>query len=104
MRASATRTALLIAALALASASPRAAAATATAAEHEISLAGADFADPFVLREGATYYAFATGTRTANLQVARSEDLVTWSLLPRDPLPVLPSWAGKEAGLTWAPS
>ena len=68
----------------------------------ENSLTG-DFADPFVLRAGSEYYAFATGVAPLNLQVARSHDLTTWTLLG-EALPELPSWASKVHGLTWAPS
>jgi beta-xylosidase len=67
------------------------------------SLADADFADPFVLRDGNAYYAFATGARGAHVQLARSTDLAAWTLLP-DALPSLPSWASRSDGLTWAPS
>jgi beta-xylosidase len=65
--------------------------------------ANVDFADPFVLRDGKTYYAFATAARGAHVQVARSFDLTTWTALP-DALPELPKWAGRQASLTWAPS
>jgi len=63
----------------------------------------ADFADPFVLREGAMYYAFGTGTNGRHVQVARSSDLRAWSALP-DALPVLPAWASQRGAYTWAPS
>jgi beta-xylosidase len=68
----------------------------------ETPTAASDFPDPFVLRDGDTYYAFATGIDDGyNLQVARSRDLATWTMLG-DALPVLPSWATKN--FTWAPS
>jgi hypothetical protein len=60
-----------------------------------------DFPDPFVLRQGATYFAFATNAGTSNIQVASSTDLARWTVLP-DALPHLPAWA--VAGLTWAPA
>jgi hypothetical protein len=62
-----------------------------------------DFPDPFVLRDGATYYAFGTNSGSKNIQAAKSTDLANWTLLP-DALPKLPSWAASNAGLTWAPS
>ena len=62
-----------------------------------------DFPDPFVLRDGDSYYAFATGTHGRNVQVARSRDLRGWAWLP-DALPTLPSWAVRDSKLTWAPS
>ncbi len=59
----------------------------------------ADFPDPFVLRDGDTYYAYATTDAAQHLQLARSADLVTWEPL-HDPLPKLPAWS---SGDTWAP-
>jgi beta-xylosidase len=60
-----------------------------------------DFPDPFVLRAGITYYAYATQTGDVNVQVIQSHDLMTWEHLG-DALPVLPDWAGP--GRTWAPA
>jgi beta-xylosidase len=62
-----------------------------------------DFPDPFVLREGTTYYAFATNAGGKNVPVATSTDLATWSTVA-DALPTLPVWAKANASLTWAPS
>lgn len=61
-----------------------------------------NFADPFVLKVGDTWYAYATGDLVANLQVARSADLVRWERLD-DALPELPEWSALQKGLTWAP-
>jgi beta-xylosidase len=59
-----------------------------------------DFPDPFVLRVGDTYYAYATTDGAGkHLQMERSKDLVTWEELG-DPLPKLPTWS---TGDTWAP-
>ena len=59
-----------------------------------------DFPDPFVLRVGDTYYAYATTDGAGkHLQLERSHDLVTWEEL-NDPLPKLPVWS---TGDTWAP-
>jgi beta-xylosidase len=63
----------------------------------------ADFPDPFILRAGTTYYAFATNAGAENIQAASSTDLAHWTILP-DALPMLPSWAQSGSGLTWAPS
>jgi beta-xylosidase len=60
-----------------------------------------DFPDPFVLRVGKRYHAYATQTGNVNVQVMRSSDRVTWTQ-PRDALPELPEWAGW--GHTWAPA
>jgi beta-xylosidase len=58
-----------------------------------------DFPDPFILEAGGRYYAYATTDVAQNLQLARSDDLVTWEELD-DPLPKLPAWS---SGDTWAP-
>ena len=61
-----------------------------------------DFADPAILKVGATYFVFATTDGSDNLQAARSTDLVHWSRLA-DPLPRLPAWQPSTKGYTWAP-
>jgi beta-xylosidase len=63
-----------------------------------------DFADPHVVRDGDTFYAYATGLPDAfiDIQVVTSTDLVEWSE-PADALPDRPGWQPLEAGLTWAP-
>ena len=60
-----------------------------------------DFPDPDVLEVDGVYYAYATNANLRNVQVARSEDLETWEVLPVDALPELPSWV--IPGKTWAP-
>src|SRR5205823_3736927 len=60
-----------------------------------------DFPDPFVVRVGDRYYAYATQHGRVAVQVMRSGDLADWSR-PREALPELPSWA--EAGHNWAPA
>jgi beta-xylosidase len=62
---------------------------------------GADFADPFVLRTGRGYCAYATQTGAVNVQVMASADLARWEHLG-DALPQLPGWAAP--GHTWSPS
>ena len=60
-----------------------------------------DFPDPFVLRVGDTYYAYATNGNDQQVQTATSKDLVHWTPGP-DALPrVAPKWAYN--GATWAP-
>ena len=61
----------------------------------------ADMPDPFVLRVGSEYFAYATGSDYKNVQLRRSTDLTTWSDVT-DVLPTLPPWA--DWGFTWAPS
>jgi beta-xylosidase len=74
-----------------------------------------NFPDPDVIQVGDTFYAYATtnydpGTgRGSNIQVARSDDLVTWERL-EDALPELAAWSGLTTlfqrllhAATWAP-
>jgi hypothetical protein len=61
-----------------------------------------DFPDPSVLQVGHTYYAYATNAFGKNVQVARSQDMVHWDLLP-DAMPALPSWAQPGGSYVWAP-
>ena len=61
-----------------------------------------NFADPFVLEVDGTYYAYATGNLTFNIQVTTSTDLVNWERV-REALPRLPLWQPTSKGLTWAP-
>ncbi len=60
-----------------------------------------DFPDPFVLRVGASYLAFATETAGIDVQVMASPDLRTWTHLG-NALGGLPPWAGR--GHTWSPA
>jgi hypothetical protein len=60
-----------------------------------------DFPDPFVLRVGNVYFAYATNSVGGNIQIIESSDLTHWSALG-NALPNLPKWA--VAGETWAPS
>jgi hypothetical protein len=60
-----------------------------------------DFADPYVMRVGSTYYAFATNAAGGSVQQARSNDLMSWSLAS-NALANLPPWA--SPGSVWAPA
>ncbi len=63
-----------------------------------------DFPDPAVIRAAdGRFYVYATqgGDPIRNIQVARSEDLVRWTLVG-DALPVKPSWASGTQDF-WAP-
>ncbi len=60
-----------------------------------------DFPDPFVLRVGSSYYAYATNTDDKNVPVLATHGFFG-SGGRREALPALPSWA--EPGWTWAPS
>ena len=95
-------------ALALAGASVPAATREATASPLFVPVLTTDFPDPFVLPHAGGYLAYATngGASHANVQMARSTDLVNWSVARtgdkfHDAMPVLPAWA--ERGRTWAP-
>ncbi len=59
-----------------------------------------NFPDPFVLKVGKMYYAYATNGNGENVQTATSPDLVHWRPGP-DALPKLGRW--DFPGNTWAP-
>jgi len=61
-----------------------------------------NFADPFILQVGDTFYAYATNSASKNISLARSTDLLKWQILP-DAMPALPRWAKLTGGLVWAP-
>ena len=84
------------------SAVPPSAVASLAATQFENPVIDRNYADPFVLRVDDTYYAFATGDLTYNIQVSTSEDLVTWTPR-REALRNLPIWQPSAKGLTWAP-
>lgn len=65
----------------------------------------ANFPDPFVLRAGNEFLAYATN-QGVNVQMARSANLVDWELIRdgsalHDAMPRMPPWA--RANFTWAP-
>jgi len=62
-----------------------------------------NFPDPAILQVGTSYYAYATDGNGKNIQVARSPDLIHWTLLPVDALPTTPSWAQPVGTYVWAP-
>jgi beta-xylosidase len=76
--------------------------ASADAGQFQNPVIDRNYPDPFVLRAGGRYYAFATGDLTYNIQVSTSDDLVTWSPR-REALRNLPAWQPSAKGLTWAP-
>ncbi|ULH17260.1 glycoside hydrolase family 43 protein (plasmid) [Deinococcus sp. KNUC1210] len=59
-----------------------------------------NFPDPFILKAGNVYHAYATNGVNGNVQHAESRDLTHWKVVG-DALPTLPDWA--QPGLTWAP-
>ncbi|CAN5236734.1 hypothetical protein BH18ACT4_BH18ACT4_13090 [soil metagenome] len=60
-----------------------------------------DFADPFVLRVGAEYFAYSTNGGGGNVQLIRAENLGQWRWVG-NALPALPPWAAPNR--TWAPA
>lgn len=60
-----------------------------------------DFADPFVLRDGGSYYAYATNTGDDHIPVLTSGGLFG-TAKRTDALPKLPAWSGP--GFVWAPA
>src|SRR3954451_24657007 len=60
-----------------------------------------NFPDPFVLKDGDTYYAYATNGDGKQVQTATSSDLAHWTLGP-DALPQVAEKWGYN-GATWAP-
>ncbi len=61
-----------------------------------------DFPDPFILRVGDQFYAYATNSGKDRVQVALSSDLVHWEMQP-DAMPILRGWTLTSPGFTWAP-
>ena len=64
-----------------------------------------NFPDPFILRVGSEFLAYATNN-VANVQMARSTNLVDWQPIRdgdrlHDAMPQMPPWA--RANFTWAP-
>ena len=63
-----------------------------------------DFPDPFVLRVGSQYYAYATNTSSCNVQVLRACNAPNRWEWVGEGLPKLPGWATSYEKLTWAPA
>jgi GH43 family beta-xylosidase len=61
-----------------------------------------NFPDPFVLPDGAGYYAYATNGDGINVPVLHSTDLQAWRKLP-DAMPKLASWVRPHEPHVWAP-
>jgi beta-xylosidase len=58
-----------------------------------------DFPDPYVLKMGATYYAYSTNSGTQDIPTLVSHDLVHWKA-GKDAFPVPPRWVSSNI---WAP-
>jgi beta-xylosidase len=62
----------------------------------------ANFPDPFLLKEGDTWYAYATNGSSRNVQLATSTDLVQWKV-QADAMPSLAPWVKLSSSDVWAP-
>jgi Glycosyl hydrolases family 43 len=60
-----------------------------------------DFADPDILVNQGSYFAYGTNSTAGNIQIMESSDLAHWTKVG-DALPTLASWA--TPGDTWAPA
>lgn len=58
-----------------------------------------DFPDPYVLKVGTTYYAYATNTDSEDIPTLHSRDLVHWKA-GKDAFPAPPRWVSSDI---WAP-
>ncbi len=63
---------------------------------------GGDFPDPTVIEVDDSYYAYATQGSSGLIQMARSDDLQSWELLPQGALEQVPGWS--EPLSVWAPA
>lgn len=61
-----------------------------------------DFPDPYILKVGTVFYAYATNAGGKKIQVAHSSDLVNWNT-PGEALTQFPSWAVPDSTTVWAP-
>jgi len=61
-----------------------------------------NFADPYVMLVGDTFYAYSTNARGKNTPVIRSRDLIEWEEMG-DALPKRPKWSAEVNFLNWAP-
>ncbi len=61
-----------------------------------------NFPDPAVIEVDGAFYSFATNSNHRNIPVARSYDLIDWSLLA-DALPELAPWVQPLPNMVWAP-
>ncbi len=62
-----------------------------------------DFADPYVLEDGGTFYAYSTNSDGMHVPVLSSRGLFTTGAR-HDALPKLPAWSAQGFGRVWAPS
>ncbi|KAL0259194.1 hypothetical protein SLS55_006699 [Diplodia seriata] len=68
---------------------------------------GSNFPDPSLIKVGSTWYSFATnsndGSGSTHVQIAKSSDFNSWTLLGKDALPNLPGWVNTANPAVWAP-
>jgi hypothetical protein len=70
-----------------------------------IAALNGDFPDPTAIQSGNMTWAFATGARAINIQIASKTGVGPWNLLGgEDALPRLPRWVDAKDPQVWAPS
>lgn len=93
-----------------------------TTGNSQVNLAiNQDFADPCIIQSGTEWYAFASNNHKTlgnaaavgsdsliNVQIATSQDFVSWTVTGADALPTVGAWADPNAGsqgaAVWGPS
>ncbi|KAH7031943.1 putative endo-arabinase [Macrophomina phaseolina] len=65
-----------------------------------------NFPDPSIIRVGNTWYSFGTNSADnggVHVQIAKSDDFNSWTVLGKDALPNLPGWVYTANPAVWAP-
>ncbi|KAF4308635.1 glycoside hydrolase family 43 protein [Botryosphaeria dothidea] len=63
-----------------------------------------NFPDPSIVKVGTTWYSFATNSGGINVQIAKSLDFKSWTVISgKDALPNLPRWVNNTDPAVWAP-
>lgn len=65
-----------------------------------------NFPDPSIIHVGNTWYSFATNNADnsgIHVQIAKSTDFTSWTVLSKDALPNLPGWVYTANPAVWAP-
>jgi beta-xylosidase len=75
---------------------------TSPAAFYDRPVLAQNFPDPAVIEADGAFYAYATNSNQSNIGIARSTDLLEWTVLP-DALPDPAPWVQPLRNLVWAP-
>lgn len=66
-----------------------------------------NFPDPSIVKVGNTWYSFGTNTQDGpsgiHVQIAKSSDFNSWTVLGKDALANLPGWVYAANPAVWAP-